>query len=567
MESVTQLTDDGEPKQGKLVSDGSRVYFNEGPTGSWKIAQVAVTGGRTALIDTTVANPAIVGMASDGSALLALVRGPEFAGYPAWSIPLPAGEPRRLGNAEVQGADLFPDGRLLLVIERDFFVADKDGSNPRKLFSASGNVGAPSVSPDGKQIVFTMIDASGTGSLVELAADGAGSHTIVTASPDEKLGAGAWSSDGKYFVYRIEHGRGSDLWALPMQTGIFHRSTKPIRLTNGPLLYFSVRPSRDGKQIFAIGTKRRGELVRYDMQSHQFVPFLSGISAIDTTFSRDGQWVTYVSYPDHSLWRSRSDGTERKQLTYPPMEVAYPSISPDGTKAVFETSSDETFMVSVEGGSPQKIERQHGGVGTSWSPDGNFLILASFLEGKHLGDKNTVEMQTFDVRTGKTSPVPSTQVVFGVQWINQDTLVAANDTATKFLTFDFKTQKWSDLVAGNFTSWYLSPDRKFLYFTTGGADPKVKRLRVADRQIETITSLKDLRRVVDSVEMGGTQVNVAPDGSPVFTRDIGSAGNLRAHRPVAVRLGLRWIAPARSRFLSAPQLCDGTTGRIAMSMA
>ena len=522
VELVAQLTDDGEPKAGKLVSDGSRVYFNEGPTGSWKIAQVSVSGGRTASVDTTVANPGIVGMASDGSGLLALVRGPDFTGYPVWSIPLPAGEPRRLGNADVQGAGLFPDGRVLLVIERDLYIADKDGSNPRKLFSAAGNVGAPSVSPDGRQIVFATIDASGAGSLVELAADGAGSHTIVTASLDEKLGDGAWSSDGKYFLYRIEHGRGSDLWALPMQTGIFHRSTKPIRLTNGPLLYFSVCPSRDGKQIFAIGTKRRGELVRYDMQSHQFVPFLSGISAIDTTFSQDGQWVTYVSYPDHSLWRSRSDGTERKQLTYPPMEVAYPSISPDGTKATFETSNNETFMVSMEGGVPQKIERQHGDVGTSWSPDGNFLILASFLEGKHLGDKNTGGMQTFDVRTGKTSPVLSTQVVFGVQWINQDTLVAANDTATKFLTYDFKTQKWSDLVVGNFTSWYLSPDRKFLYFTTGGADPNVKRLRVADHQIETITSLKNLRRVVDSVEMGGTQVNVAPDGSPVFTRDIGS---------------------------------------------
>ena len=109
-----------------------------------------------------------------------------------------------------------------------------------------------------------------------------------------------------------------------MQTGIFHRSRKPIRLTNGPLSYSGARPSRDGKQIFAIGTKQRGELVRYDMKSHQFVPFLSGISAIDPTFSRDGQWVAYTSYPDHTLWRSRSDGTERMQLTYPPMEVCVP---------------------------------------------------------------------------------------------------------------------------------------------------------------------------------------------------------------------------------------------------
>ena len=44
------------------------------------------------------------------------------------------------------------------------------------------------------------------------------------------------------------------------------------------------------------------------------------------------------------------------------------------------------------------------------------------------------------------------------------------------------------------------------------------RLRLADHQIETITSLKDLHRVVN---YGWTQINVAPDGSPIFTRDTG----------------------------------------------
>ena len=91
------------------------------------------------------------------------------------------------------------------------------------------------------------------------------------------------------FRVSVEHGRDSDLWALPMQTGIFHRSRAPIRLTNGPLHYSSVRLSRDGKQMFAIGTKRRGELVRYDVKSHQFVPFLSGISAISSALF--GGWA------------------------------------------------------------------------------------------------------------------------------------------------------------------------------------------------------------------------------------------------------------------------------------
>jgi len=47
------------------------------------------------------------------------------------------------------------------------------------------------------------------------------------------------------------------------------------------------------------------------------------------------------------------------------------------------------------------------------------------------------------------------------------------------------------------------------------------RIRLADRHVETITSLKNLHRVVDNVD-GTTQIGVAPDGSPIFTRDLGT---------------------------------------------
>ena len=360
MEAVEQLTDDGEPKQGRLVSDGSRVYFNEGPTGSWKIAQVSVTGGRTAFVDTRLVNPQIEGLAPDGSALLALLGDNADSSYPLWWLPLPAGEPRRLGSLEAQDAGVLPDGRIIFSEGPDLFVAEKDGSNPNKLVSVADTIWDPSVSPDGKRIVFRMAHGK-TSSLLEIATDGTNLRTILHVSQDESLGSGAWSSDGRYFVYSVEHGRDSDLWALPMQTGIFHRSREPIRLTNGPLHYSSVRFSRDGKQMFAIGTKRRGELVRYDMKSHQFVPFLSGISAISPSFSKDGQWVAYVSYPDHTLWRSRSDGSERRQLTYPPMEVAWPFISPDGTKVAFTICCYETYVIDMDGGLPQRIEKQSSG--------------------------------------------------------------------------------------------------------------------------------------------------------------------------------------------------------------
>ena len=140
-----------------------------------------------------------------------------------------------------------------------------------------------------------------------------------------------------------------------MQTGRFRRPEKPIRLTNGPLPYSLPTPSRDGKQIFVLGTKQHGELVRYDMKSHQFLPFLSGISVTDPTFSRDGKWVVYASYPEHTLWRSRSDGSERMQLTFPPMDARFPLMSPDGTKVAFYTDKRELFVIDMQGGQPQKF--------------------------------------------------------------------------------------------------------------------------------------------------------------------------------------------------------------------
>ena len=65
-----------------------------------------------------------------------------------------------------------------------------------------------------------------------------------------------------------------------------------------------------------------------------------------------------------------------------------------------------------------------------------------------------------------------------------------------------------------------SPDYKYLYISAGGAEPEVLRFRVADGKIETIASLKDMRQAPGP--NGNTQIGVAPDGSPIFSRDIGT---------------------------------------------
>jgi len=92
-------------------------------------------------------------------------------------------------------------------------------------------------------------------------------------------------------------------------------------LTNGPFSSERPFPSPDEKHIFAIGLKPRGEPVRFDSTSQHFVPYPSGISAFDATVSRDGKWVTYITYPI-AISGGHPYGSERLQLTYAPTVVA-----------------------------------------------------------------------------------------------------------------------------------------------------------------------------------------------------------------------------------------------------
>jgi hypothetical protein len=55
---------------------------------------------------------------------------------------------------------------------------------------------------------------------------------------------------------------------------------------------------------------------------------------------------------------------------------------------------------------------------------------------------------------------------------------------------------------------------------TGGPEPMAFRVRLADHKVETITSLKSVLLAIGP--SGNTQFGVAPDGSPVFTRDTGT---------------------------------------------
>lgn len=231
VDEVIQLTSDGQNKSGDVVTDGSRIYFNEGEQGNMKIAQVSVNGGPTALIDTRLVNPAIDGLAPDNSSLLVLSGNFTEHGTPLWSVPLPAGEPRRLGDLTAVVAGYFPDGRILFSRDGGIYAAEADASQPHLVLPTTSDFYWDSVvSPDGRHIAFTrMIQNPGTQTVYLSTADGKDLRAVPKASNSFLECCAAWTPDGKGLIFQVadqsaRDKNNADFWYIPVKPRLFHHS-------------------------------------------------------------------------------------------------------------------------------------------------------------------------------------------------------------------------------------------------------------------------------------------------------------------------------------------------------
>ena len=534
MLGVIPITNDGQEKLPTynvnafpVLTDGPRVYFLEATAGGGTaIAQVSATGGETTLVSNSFQTPILLDISPDGSQLLVDPLAGNLTDAPIHVLPLPSGSSHRLSDVTGHDATWSPDGRRIVYARgNDLYSVQTDGGHPWKLVSAPGVIAWPRWSPDGSKLRFTVNDANtASSSLWEVQQDGTHLHLLLPGwnNPPAEC-CGSWTPDGKYFVFQSTHQGKTNIWVRPEKTGIFHRApSEPVVLTSGEMNHSSPCISRDGSKIFVIGAIPRAEVERYDSGSQQFSPFLAGISASGLDFSKDGKFVTYTAFPDGTLWRSRVDGNDRVQLTFPPMQVFLPRWSPDGTRIAFAGALPgqrwKVFVIPAEGGLPQQISHGDGDEGdVGWSPDGNSLVF-----GAMSFDLGQPAIHILNLKTGGILTIPGSEGLYSPRWSPDGNYLAAIPVdSSKLMLYDFKTRKWAEQGALNVGYFTWSRDSKYVTFDALGANSELefRRLRMSDKVIQTLVTVKGFPRATGPF---GSWSGLAPDGSPLALRETGT---------------------------------------------
>lgn len=511
---TVRITNDGWRKF-SLLGDGVRLYFSE----RGAIFQASVEGGETTELRTGLSDVDLYDISKDGSELLvgSGVQASETDERPIWIVSLPGGTPRRFGSTKGLWASWSPDREHVAYATKDaIYLAKNDGSDVRKLGDTPVVPWKLQFSPDGAHLRFDGYDSSrNIYSIWELDLR---EKQLTQLFPkwNAPQHTGNWTADSKYFFFNTHDpvkDRDEDVWVLP-ESGVRKSGAAAVQLTKGPLAFGYTFPSPEGNRLFVLGTQSRAELARYDSGEKQFLPYLAGISASEAEISRDGNWVAYVSYPDLSLWRSRIDGTEKVQLTSPPIEVVGPRWSPDGTRIAFTDLQAgkvwKVYTIPTGGGIPEEIfpGDSRAEIDPSWWPDGRSIVFGrSYWSGKG-------EILRVDLTTHQVSSVPGSERIFSPRLSPDGTKIAAFfEQGSRLMLYDFRNREWHDAAHGTFQFNIWSRNGKSIYLVDMSRDGKIVRFDLDHSNLVKIASLS-------GIEQGNRGwVGLARDDSPLLVRD------------------------------------------------
>lgn len=534
---VQQLTHSGQVDPwGKLVADGSRIFFVVRDVTGWNLMQTSVEGGPIQRTPTPFDNTRIFDLSPDHSQFLIGQLTHREEETALWLWPVQGGAPQRLGDITAQEAVWSPAGGLIAYVTAESIqLTDAQGNHVRELARFHPAPHSLVWSPDGKRIRFTQTNLlESTDSMWEMDIDqGPPRRLLPEGQHGPHEGSGTWLAGGRYFVFSsgvdlrasLAVDTQANLWVMEEHRGLFRRRTSiPIQLTAGPMAFDHPIAMRNGSRIFAIGSHNEYQLLRIDPKTSVKTAMLAESGATDMDFSLDGQWVVYAARENGTLWKSRIDGSNRVELTTGVTGAFAPHWSPDQKEILFTgfllDSQPRLYVVSAEGGAPKNVlpsNNKWASVSGDWKTDGRQIV----VDVQEMESEREPDIRVLDLESGKLTKVLGSDGLIEPRWSADGRYIAAlNPKKKQVVLYDCKLESWSVLSEANFPSalrWSPSGDALY-YQDVDDVEESIFRVPMATRETERVIRLGDL------LSAGAARcifTGLSPDGSVYVTVDHG----------------------------------------------
>ena len=288
---------------------------------------------------------------------------------------------------------------LIVLTLANSVPAQTPALNAKRVFTfedmmALKRIGAPSLSPDGKWVLFTAMDVNLKENkktnhiwVVPLAG---GDARQLTSDPAGEAGA-RWSPDGKKFLFISPHGGSQQIWLADFDSGTGTISGSPRAITNISTEADGAIWSPDGKNIVFTSEVYPGCGDDQCNKTSDEARATSKVKAMIFTRLFYRHWNAYTHFKRNHLFVVPAEGGVAKDITpgdhdVPPFSLGGQdlyTVSPDGQEVAFTSNIDEVeatstnneiFVVPITGGEPKKLSTSPGSDSTPvYSPDGKWL--------------------------------------------------------------------------------------------------------------------------------------------------------------------------------------------------
>lgn len=320
------------------------------------------------------------------------------------------------------------------------------------------------------------------------------------------------SPDGKFLVYSSSAGASADNWSGDANIYLLRiGSTQPINLTgdfpgggaapafspDGSLIAF--RSERDGGGIFVMDVTGKNQKRLTEFGSH---PSWSPDQK-EIVFSTDNTWAPDARTTNPGeLWLINVDSGEKRRLNIP-SDATQPSWSPHGDRIAFwgqsQGDAKNIFTIPARGGSPVNVTNDSFvNWNPVWSPDGRYVYFLS----NRTGSMNLWRVQidetsgaVLDTPTAITTPATSIlHPSFSRDGRHLAYVNMANTANIAELSWNTEKElmvgepRWVTRVTTSATMPDLSPDGEWLvYGTLGGKEGDLFVIRTDGTGLRQLT--------------------------------------------------------------------------------